>query len=261
MLDRFVQSNQFQPGNRVLDGRQLAGENGIMANLRQMRDRLWASDRPEDKNLGDLVGDMQDALMKRANIGAGREAYDRAIQSYARYKTIERAANRTAQSRLGQGWLDPESLIAELRSNNPGMTARGGNPGFYFSELGMPLQQYANEARGLVPTVAETTPQVSRMEMAMLTGGALGGGVGLGALEHIVPGVASRAAEAGWPAAIPLAIPPGLTFAPGAMSSLDVLANNVATAAGAAGAAGGQAVRPEIRVTPLPPEERIPEAQ
>lgn len=203
----------------TLPGARLAGRNGVVARLNGRARGLWSSDDTQEKALGNVIDQLEEAVLNNADVPAGRGALDAARQAYARYKTLSRAGGGAT----AEGQIDPGSLLAELRRANPDVFARGG----------MRLQNTATQARRAgVPSVGETTPQVSRLE----TG--LGVGAG-GAAALLNPELAERA----WPlaaAGIPAALynRPGMTFA-------QLLAEQARRTGAIAGTAAGQ-VTPDM---------------
>lgn len=147
-LQSILDNNIFEPivRNRgVLPGESLAGPQGIIPALRSIAQNEW---RSGDKTLAATLDDVQKALLDHASVGGvGRAELDAARQAYARYITISRAGSGTTK----EGYIEPQSLLSQLRSENPAMFARGG----------MRLQDLAQNARKAgVPTVKEADPEM-----------------------------------------------------------------------------------------------------
>lgn len=202
-----------------LPGSRLAGTNGVIARINNRSRGLWRSQDPQDKALGAALDKVEDTLLNNATIGAGgAPELDAARQAYARYKTLIRSGSGAK----AEGYVDPDSLTAELRRTSEDLFARGG----------MRLQPLARQAkRAGVPTTGETHPLLSAWETGVAGGAA-----------YLEP----RA----WWAATPAA----LYNRPG-MSTLGAVANQASQLGRAAGTAAGQAA-PSAMPPTLYPENQ-----
>lgn len=100
--------------NNLLTGRQLAGDGGVISKLRE---RMQDAYKSQDNTLGDAYRNLATAIENHANFGApnAKQAFVNARQAYARFSTLRNAAGRKADAR---GFIDPESVLAELKSGN-----------------------------------------------------------------------------------------------------------------------------------------------
>lgn len=206
-----------------LPGARLAGADGVVAKLNGESRRLWRSEDTQEKALAAAIDRVEEALLDNATIGGGgRAQLDAARQAYARYKTLSRSGSGTR----AEGQIDPETLMSELRRQNQDLFSRGG----------MRLQPTALQARKAgVPTVGETTPQVSPWMTAAA-----------GAGSHYRPEVLAGAL-------------PSLLYNRPGMSSLAAAANQARRIGAGAGVAGSQAagaITPDINVEVTAPRYR-----
>lgn len=195
-----------------LPGSRLAGPKGMVATINNRARTLWRSPNPEDKALAATLDRVESTLLDHADIGGGgRAELDAARQSYARYKTLQRAGSGTK----AEGNVDPDSLLGELRRANKDL----------FTRSGMRLQKLALQAsKAGVPSVAETAPGLSPWESAITGAGAV-------YQPHILAGAA-----------------PALLYNRPGMSALNAVANRAGQLGGPAGTAAGQALQPRTDI-------------
>lgn len=196
VLDPITMNGGMLPGSR------LAGQNGVVGTLGSTARRLWKSQDPQDKALGNALDRVQHALLDHADVPGGRTELDAARQSYARYMTLSRAGSGASK----EGYVDADALLSEIRQGHQDAFARGR----------LRLQPLATQARRAgVPSVAEAMPQ---------TWGPLEtGGAGYGAFHY--PETAAAIAS------------PSLLYNRPGMSALQAVANQ----ARRVGAGGGTA--------------------
>lgn len=153
----------LQRNNWVLSGDRLAGSGGVVGRLGALSRQFWErgarSGDSQEMALGDLVKQVQNAILDNANIGAGgRAELDAARNAYARYSTLSRAGSGVK----AEGKISPDDLLGEIRRGHRDMFSRGQ----------LRLQPMAEQARKAgVPTVAETHPEVSPWETVAAGGG------------------------------------------------------------------------------------------
>lgn len=210
--------------NQVLTGQQLAGDGGA---LQKIRNRMNTAYKNQDTALGQAYRNLATAIEDHANFGApgARQAFQSAREAYARFSTLRSAAGRKADSR---GYLDPESVLAELKSGN--------KPAFVLGQTfgHGDLQQMAqNMYDAGVPTVGrggEVAP-ISTQDVG------LAGAAGIGSyLSGIHPSLGT-AALAGAGAAVPAS----LYTQPGMTGLADLARQNPAALGIGFGGVGGRA--------------------
>lgn len=166
---------------------------------------------PQDATLSRLLQRAQNILLDNASYPggvAGRQQLDAARQAYARYMTLFRAS---AGARA-PGRIDPDGLLRALQRENPRALATGR----------MRQQEFAEQARGLVPSLAELHPEIS----PWLTGEGL---AGTGVAGHFNPEATAVGAAA--------LSAPATFYNPAGMWTLDALARNASRASRVAPAA------------------------
>ncbi|MBO0737079.1 MAG: hypothetical protein J2P48_10985 [Alphaproteobacteria bacterium] len=230
--------------NHMVSGQNLTGPGGIIPKLRADGDKLWRSADPQQNSLAHAIDDLEDTLLKNTQ-GPGKAQRDAARQAYARYKTLERSVHGATT----EGMTDPQRLLTQMEKENKSAFARGTMRG----------QSVMEAARRVLPTLEQQRANPSWWEtMAFYTGGPL-----------------LRAAT-GDPRAygelVPLATLPAYTKVGrdilGWMAKRNLGQRAGRRLHGPAAAAASQAIGPavtealpHITVTPLPSEQRVPEAR
>lgn len=210
--------------NNLLTGQQLSGDGGVISKL---RGRMQDAYKNQDNTLGDAYRNLATAIENHANFGApnAKQAFVNARRAYARFSTLRNAAGRKADAR---GFIDPESVLAELKSGN--------KPGFPLGKTfgGGDLQRMAqNMYDAGVPTVGkggEVAP-LSVQDVGL---------AGLSTIAGAATGIHPSAEAALLSGAA--GIPSSLLYTPAGMSGLADLARQNPAALGIGfGGSGGQA--------------------